>query len=95
MSLALSHLSTLQGGGMFIPDTDTELLDSGPGNPPHFSSSPDTISVHSDITSSSRSHIEFDSLSVNSAELPLFDDGEITETQNILCMRSASSQPFL
>ena len=45
------------------------------GNSSHFSPSPDAISYNSDITTSSRS-VDFDSLSLNSAELPLaYDDG--------------------
>ena len=65
--------SSPQGGGKFIPELDD--INNDKGNPSHFSPSPDAISLHSDITTSSRS-VDYDTLSLHSAEIPLaFEDG--------------------
>ena len=64
-----------QGGGKFIPEVDGDVS-SDRGHVSHFSPSPDAVSYNSDITTSSRS-VEFDTVSLNSAELPLsYEDGE-------------------
>ena len=64
-----------QGGGKFIPEVDGDVS-SDRGHVSHFSPSPDAVSYNSDITTSSRS-VDFDTVSLNSAELPLsYEDGE-------------------
>lgn len=68
------HPVTVTGGGKFIPEVDGDVGNDR-GNSSHFSPSPDAISYNSDITTSSRS-VDFDSLSLNSAELPLAYDDE-------------------